>query len=92
MGCSQVETYIQSGNVVFSSRQRSKARLTETIEKALHDAFSYDARVVVVSANELERVVAQAPAGFGKKAGRYRYDVLFVKEPLTTSEALESCR
>lgn len=67
MGCTQVATYIQSGNVVFSSRQKSKAKLTKTIEKALSESFGCDSRVVVVSAAELEQVVAQAPAGSGKK-------------------------
>jgi uncharacterized protein (DUF1697 family) len=88
MGFTQVETYIQSGNVVFSSRQKNKTKLTATIEKALSDAFSYQSRVVVISGRELERVVAQAPKGFGQDPTLYRYDVLFVREPLTTSEAL----
>jgi len=88
MGFSDVETYIASGNVVFSSKQSNKAKLTKTIEEALSDAFSYESRVVVVSGSEMERVVTQAPKGFGGDAAQYRYDVLFVREPLTTSEAL----
>ena len=88
MGFTDVETYIQSGNVVFSSKQANKAKLTKIIEKALSDAFSYESRVVVISGAEMERVVAQAPKGFGTEAALYRYDVLFVREPLTTSEAL----
>lgn len=88
MGFTDVETYIASGNVVFSSKQSNKAKLTKTIEEALSDAFSYESRVVVVSGSEMERVVAQAPKGFGGDAAQYRYDVLFVREPLTTSEAL----
>ena len=88
MGFTDVETYIASGNVVFSSKQPNKAKLTKTIEKALSDAFSYESRVVVVSRSEMERVVTQAPKGFGGDAAQYRYDVLFVREPLTTSELL----
>ena len=88
MGFTDVETYIQSGNVVFSSKQKNKAELTAVIEKALSDAFQYQSKVVVITAAELERVVDQAPKGFGQDMVRYRYDVLFVKEPLTTSEAL----
>ncbi|RPI51246.1 MAG: DUF1697 domain-containing protein [Acidobacteria bacterium] len=88
MGFTGVETYIQSGNVVFSSRPAKKAMLTRTIEKTLSKAFGYGSLVVLVSAEELERVVAQVPGGFGKQPDRYRYDVLFVKEPLTTREAL----
>ena len=83
-----VVTYIASGNVVFSSKQTNKAKLTAMIEKALSDAFSYESRVVVISAGELERVVAQAPKGFGRDPEQYRYDVLFVREPFTASEAL----
>jgi len=89
MGLTEVTTYIESGNVMFSSKQASKAKLTEMIEQALRHAFRYDSRVIVISASELERVVAQAPHGFGKNTGRYRYDVLFVKEPLRTREAFE---
>ena len=89
MGFSEVETLIQSGNVVFSSKAASKAKLSETIEQKLSDAFGYESRVVVVSAKELGLVVAQAPTGFGKWPDRYRYDVLFVRAPLTTSQALE---
>jgi uncharacterized protein (DUF1697 family) len=89
MGFTEVETYIQSGNVVFSTKQASKARLTKTIETTLSDAFRYDSLVVLVSAGELEHVVAQAPDAFGKSPDRYRYDVLFVRAPLTTNAALE---
>lgn len=89
MGFSDVTTYIQSGNVVFSSKQTNKAKLTTTIEQALTKAFNYESKVVVISGSEMEQVVAQAPKGFGKDPAQYRYDVLFVKEPLTTSEALK---
>ncbi len=88
MGGTGVATYIQSGNVVFSSKPASKAKLIQNIERALSDAFGHASRVVVVSAKELQRVVAEAPAGFGKQPDKYRYDVLFVKEPLTSGEAL----
>lgn len=88
MGFIEVETLIQSGNVVFSSKAAGRARLTGSIEEALSAAFGYASRVVVVSAQELALVVAQAPAGFGTQPATYRYDVLFVKEPLTPADAL----
>jgi uncharacterized protein (DUF1697 family) len=89
IGFTRVETYIQSGNVLFCAKKMSKARLTRMIEQALSAAFNYESRVVVVSASELQQVVAQAPKGFGKEPDRYRYDVLFVREPLAASDALE---
>lgn len=89
MGFADVETYIQSGNVVFSSRAASKAKLRATIQAGLGEAFGHAPRVVLVSAKELQLVVDQAPAGFGKQPRRYRYDVLFVREPVTAAEAFE---
>lgn len=88
LGFGDVATYIQSGNVVFSARAGGKAALTATIEKALSNRFRYDSLVVLVSAAELERVVAQAPGGFGSEPKRYRYDVLFVRAPIETREVL----
>lgn len=88
MKLADVQTYIQSGNVVFSSRSSTKSKLEKAIEAALSERFGYTAPVVVVSAAELERVVAQAPAGFGDAPDRYRYDVLFVKQPKSPWDVL----
>lgn len=89
LGHTQVATYIQSGNVVFCAGKSSPATLTRAIEKALSKSFAYDSRVCILSADELKRVVAEAPKGFGKDPGRYRYDVVFVMNPMTVAEAME---
>lgn len=88
LGYTAVTTYIQSGNVVFTSKTTNREALTTTIESALGAAFGYDSKVVVVSAKELREIVAGAPLGFGKEPTRYRYDVLFVRRPLTGPAAL----
>jgi uncharacterized protein (DUF1697 family) len=90
LGFTEVQTYIQSGNVVFNAGLKEKAKLIDAIEKALDRKFNYESRVVLVSSGELKAVVNQAPARFGKQPDRYRYDVLFVREPLTTAEALQT--
>ena len=58
------------------------------IEERLSEAFGYGSRVVIVSAKELALIVDEAPAGFGKQPARYRYDVLFLKPPLTPKQGL----
>jgi uncharacterized protein (DUF1697 family) len=88
LGFTEVATYIASGNVIFTSKPAKKAKLVERIEAALDRTFGYASRIVLVSAEELERVVAEAPAGFGKEPKKYRYDVLFVKEPFAARKAL----
>jgi uncharacterized protein (DUF1697 family) len=90
MGFEDVLTFIQSGNVLFRSGEKSIPKLTGTIEKGLSGTFRYDSRVVVVLYKHLERVVHEAPRGFGKDDARFRYDVIFLKEPLTAKSTMKS--
>ena len=90
MGFSNVITYIQSGNVLFSSGEKDKTKLTYHIEQNLSSAFNYKSKVVVVSENQLKNVVQKAPGGFGKNPDEYGYDVVFLKEPLTSKEVMKS--
>jgi len=47
LGFQDVKTYIQSGNVIFSSALSDKLKLTELLEKSLSEKFSYPARVLL---------------------------------------------
>lgn len=92
MGFSNVVTYIQSGNVVLQSEEKDKAVLTAQIEKGLSRRFNFEAKVVVVSQKELAAIIRSAPEGFGKDEKKFRYDVIFLKEPLTPKAAMESVK
>lgn len=92
MGFSNVVTYIQSGNVVLQSDDKDKAAITTKIEKGLSKRFDFVAKVVVISQKELAGIVKSAPEGFGEEEKKFRYDVIFLKEPLTPKEAMESVR
>ena len=86
-GFAGVRTYIQSGNVLFASGERAPA-LVPRIEAGLSEAFGYRASLVLRSLPQLRAVVRGAPRGFGSEPALYRYDVLFLKEPLTAASAL----
>ncbi|AIF85203.1 hypothetical protein NTE_03171 [Candidatus Nitrososphaera evergladensis SR1] len=90
MGFADVATYIQSGNILFRTDEQDRARLTDKIERVLSDTFHYNSRVVVITHKQLKSVVEGAPRQFGKDATRYRYDVIFLKEPLTAKTAMKS--
>jgi uncharacterized protein (DUF1697 family) len=90
MGFTDVATYIQSGNVLFAAPKGRQAQLTGAIEEALSKTFGYQSRVVLVSHKQLKKAVDAAPRGFGEDPSRYRYDVIFLKEPLSASEAMQS--
>jgi uncharacterized protein (DUF1697 family) len=87
-GFERVATYIQSGNVLFES-ELAPAGLTHRIETMLAASFDYVPTVVVRSRRQMRGIVERAPKGFGSKATTYRYDVIFLKEPLTAKAALQ---
>lgn len=90
MGFMDVTTYIQSGNVLLGTDEKNKATLTVRIEQGLSRTFRTNSRVVVLPHEHLRRVVDGAPRGFGKDPSRFRYDVIFLKEPLTAKVAMKS--
>ncbi len=61
-GYQHVQTYIQSGNVIFTSPETDQAQLTEKIEQMLASAFSYHGKIVLVSRDELEQVISDMPS------------------------------
>jgi uncharacterized protein (DUF1697 family) len=90
LGYQDVRTYIQSGNVLFSAAESNQGRLEDQIEEGLSKAFNYNSRVVVRSDEELKAIIANAPKDFGTDPSTYRYNVIFLKEPLSSTEALAS--
>jgi uncharacterized protein (DUF1697 family) len=63
LGHTSVETYVQSGNVVFQSRSRSTAALAAGIERAIAETLGLTVAVVVRSGPELAAIVAGLPFG-----------------------------
>ena len=92
MGFTDVATFIQSGNVLFKSIEKDKAKLTKKIEKTLSDSFNYKSLVVLTTYTQLETIVKTAPKGYGETPNEYRYDVLFLKEPFTAEEAIKTVK
>jgi len=61
-GFQDVKTYIQSGNVGFSSLKEIKnSDLEQLLEKAILQKFGFDVPVLVRSAEEMEKIEAQNP-------------------------------
>jgi uncharacterized protein (DUF1697 family) len=91
-GFRDVATYIQSGNVLFTARRSNQGALTRQVEESLSRTFAYPSRVVLRSFDQMKHIVESAPGGFGGRPAAYRYDVIFLKEPLTAGAAMESMK
>ena len=89
LGFNAVRTYIQSGNVIFSTAETDQSRLASRLEMALSQAFQYEANLVLRSLEQMRQIIAQAPGGFGSQPETFRYDVIYLKEPLSATEAMQ---
>ena len=86
-GFDEVETYIQSGNVVFETDQ-PRDELEGAVEALMARDFGIPVVVVVRSHRQMRNVVAEAPDGFGQAPDTFHSDVVFLKSPLTPERAL----
>jgi Uncharacterized protein conserved in bacteria len=60
MGLSKVQTYIQSGNVLFESGM-NELTLRDKIEEDIRNTFGYSVYVVLRTGRELEQVIINCP-------------------------------
>jgi len=61
LGFSDVETFIASGNVLFSSRAKTVAALERKIEERLKAALGYEVATFVRTCDEVSALAAYAP-------------------------------
>ena len=75
-----VATYVQSGNVVLTSRKSAK-RVGTDVERLLAERFDLDVRVVVRTRAELAAVVERDPLAKVATDPK-RYQVTFLESPI----------
>lgn len=61
LGFQKVQTYIQSGNVVFTSDEKNQEKLEEHISEAIKKQYNYDVPVLVKTIAQWKTAVANNP-------------------------------
>jgi uncharacterized protein (DUF1697 family) len=61
LGCVDVRTYIQSGNVVFRHKEQQATGLSQTISQAVLNRFHFAPYVLLLTANHLKSALAANP-------------------------------
>src|SRR5437773_1814350 len=61
LGLRDVQTYVQSGNVVFRTEEREFVRLAKRVEKGIERSFGFRPVVIVRTSSELRDVIARNP-------------------------------
>ena len=71
IGFSSVQTYIQSGNIVFQSSEKNTKIIEEIIHKAIKSHFQFEVPVLVKTKKELQLVFNDCPFIQVKKKQSY---------------------
>jgi uncharacterized protein (DUF1697 family) len=86
LGFENARTILASGNVVFESARRDRAKLKKEIEAALNAAFGYEAWIVLLDADTVTRIVDAYP--FDEREDWQPY-VLMSSDPAPLAELAE---
>jgi len=87
LGFNDVVTYINSGNIIFKSKEADARKLESKIEKMLLKEYQLDSRVVLRSLSEMEKLVKNLPRNWNDDSG-WRYNVIFLRHTIDSEKIL----
>ena len=85
MGYSDVETYIQSGNVFVTTDEESGSAVGFAIKQEIYKVFGHDVPVIVVTKNDLELCFKNNPFLKEKEVDTKKLYVAFISKELPSS-------
>ena len=65
LGFKNIQTYIQSGNVIFESSDKNVSKIINKIERKIKKSFGFDVLVLIRTKNDLKKLIDNNP--FAKK-------------------------
>ena len=87
MGFTQVVTYINSGNIIFSTKENDARKLEVQLEQMLLKDYELNSKVVIRSLPEIAKLVKSLPPGWGGDAS-CRYNVIFLRHTIDSKKIL----
>lgn len=79
----EVKTYLNSGNVIFTSKETDEKELTGRIKEMLQIQFGLDIPVFVLSKESLEDILHHAPDWWGSESKEIYDNLIFIMPPAT---------
>ncbi|WP_099468103.1 DUF1697 domain-containing protein [Konateibacter massiliensis] len=87
-GYQDVLTYINSGNVIFSSHNDDEGEIRKNCEAAIADRFNLSILVTIISAEDLSAALRNTPTWWDEDT-QSKHNAIFVIPPATASEIIE---
>jgi len=88
MGFTNVSTYINSGNIIFQSKEDDPRKLEKKIEQMLSSEYQLESKVVLRSLSELEKLVKALPQNWGDNSD-WRFNVIFLRHSIDSEKILD---
>ena len=88
MGFTNVSTYINSGNIIFQSKEDDPRKLEKKIEQMLSSEYQLESKVVLRSLSELETLVKALPQNWGDNSD-WRFNVIFLRHSIDSEKILD---
>ena len=82
----EVKTYLNSGNVIFSSDEDDTKKLTKQIQVMIKNQFHLDISVFVISREKLGDILQNAPEWWGNDNKEIYDNLIFIIPPATFTE------
>ena len=82
----EVKTYLNSGNVIFSSDEDDTKKFTNQIEVMIKEQFELDISVFVISSEALEDILKNAPDWWGNDNKEIYDNLIFIISPAKFSD------
>ncbi len=89
LGFTEVKTYLNSGNAVFSNEEDSPADLTNRIEAMIKEQFGFAVPVFVIAKEELAEILQNAPDWWGKENKEIYDNLIFIIPPAAFSDVFD---
>jgi uncharacterized protein (DUF1697 family) len=83
LGLRDVQTYIQSGNLVFRDQDEDPVALAQRLEESMEGSFGFRPAVIVRTASELRKVIAKNPFAGRKEVEPSKLLVVFMNSAPT---------
>ncbi|MDL2363017.1 MAG: DUF1697 domain-containing protein [Patescibacteria group bacterium] len=88
-GLKNVQTYIQSGNIIFSSDSRDAVALSGLVHETIAHTFGKHIDVVVLSADAWHKIIAVAPKAWGLDP-EWKHNLLVLLNPDLVQQVVDS--
>lgn len=82
-GFQNVQTYIQSGNVIFSSKEKSSDKIKNIISNSIKQKFGFDVGILILTSDMIEYVLRNNPFIKKKKEVDKLYVTFLAEQPST---------